>query len=382
MHATAQPLHPPLTDSTLIDALRLIRSENVGPMTFFSLIRRFGTAKKALDAIPNMAARGGSKRPITICPANVAETEMEKTQLFGAEYLLYGSEYYPPLLMQIPDAPPILIALGQKHLLTKTQNIGMVGARNASTNGCNFARKLASDLGKEGYVITSGLARGIDTEAHRGALPTGTMGVIAGGIDTRYPPENELLYQQMQEQGCILTEQPFGMAPQSRSFPARNRIIAGISRGVVVMEASKKSGSLITAQDALEYGREIFAVPGSPMDPRSHGPNALIRDGATLTESAQDILLSLQRVTPLAARDAQFSLFGEPAPAPFEDTQTLTAAHERIRELLSPTPTSIDDLIEQSGLPTNLILTILLEKELAGMVQRHAGGKVSLSVNV
>lgn len=380
MNPSAQPIHPPLKDSRLIDVLRLIRSENVGPVTFFHLMRRYGTAEKALAAIPNLAARGGAKRQITVCPKSVAETEIEKTELYGAQFICYGDEHYPPLLMQIVDAPPVLIALGHTHLLAGIQTVGMVGARNASANGCNFARKLAGDLGKAGCTVVSGLARGIDAQAHKGALATGTVGVIAGGIDTQYPPENGDLYKEMREQGCILTEQPLGMAPHSRSFPSRNRIIAGISRGVVVIEASKKSGSLITAQDALEYNREVFAVPGSPMDPRCHGTNALIKDGATLTEGVDDVLRGLHRIAPLNVRERQFSLFDEAAAEPFEDEKALASARERITELLGPTPVSIDDLIEQSALPANLILTILLEKELAGMVQRHAGGKVSVVV--
>lgn len=374
----AQPVHPPLKDNKLIDVLRLIRSENVGPITFFHLMRRYGTAEKALAAIPTLAARGGAKRQISICPKSVAETEIEKTELYGAQFICYGDEHYPPLLMQIPDAPPVLIALGNPHLLAGLQSVGMVGARNASANGCNFARKLASDLGKAGCTVVSGLARGIDAQAHKGSLATGTVGVIAGGIDTQYPPENAELYKEMREQGCIVTEQTLGMAPHSRSFPSRNRIIAGISRGVVVIEASKKSGSLITAQDALEYNREVFAVPGSPMDPRCHGTNALIRDGATLTEGVDDVLRGLNRIAPLNVRERQFSLFDEAAAEPFEDEKALESARGRIAELLGPTPVSIDDLIEQSALPANLILTILLEKELAGMVQRHAGGRVSI----
>lgn len=380
--SNAQPLHPPLKDSHLIDVLRLIRSENVGPITFFHLIRRYGTAEKALAAIPTLAARGGAKRQINVCPKSVAETEIEKTHLTGAHFLCYGEEDYPRLLMQIPDAPPVLIALGHTHLLANTQTVGMVGARNASANGCNFARKLATDLGKAGCAIISGLARGIDAQAHKAALATGTVGVIAGGIDTQYPPENADLYKQMREQGCIITEQPLGMAPHSRSFPSRNRIIAGISRGVVVIEASKKSGSLITAQDALEYNRDVFAVPGSPMDPRCHGTNALIRDGAVLTEGADDVLRGLNRIAPFTARERQFSLWGEAPAHAFNDEDLLNPARDIVTELLGPTPVSIDDLIEQSGYPANLILTILLEKELAGMVQRHAGGKVSLSITI
>lgn len=374
-----QPIHPPLHKSKLIDVLRLIRSENIGPVTFFTLIRRFGTAAKALEGLPALAARGGAKRPIMVFPRQAAETEIEKTELLGGQFICYGEPNYPPLLMQIPDAPPVLVAWGHPHLLATAQPVGIVGARNASANGCNFARQLASDLGKAGCTVISGMARGIDAQAHKGALASGTVGVIAGGIDTEYPPENVALYQDMRAQGCIITEQPLGMAPHSRSFPSRNRIIAGISRGVAVIEASKKSGSLITAQDALEYGREVFAVPGSPLDPRCHGTNALIRDGATLTENADDIMRGLHRIAPFTAREQQFSLFSDAPPAPEEDENALSAARKKIDELLSHTPVCLDDLVEQSAAPANLILTILLEKELAGVVQRHAGGKVSLA---
>lgn len=378
MQQAAQPLHPPLTDSLLLDVLRLIRSENVGPITFFHLLRRYGTAAKALEAVPELAARGGAKRQISICPKSIAETEMEKTHLLGARYVCYGEVDYPPLLMQIPDAPPLLVMLGHPHLLHHKHAVAIVGARNASANGCNFARSLAVGIGKAGYVIASGLARGIDAHAHKGGLATGTIGVIAGGIDTQYPPENEDLYTALREQGCIITEQPLGMAPLARSFHARNRIIAGLSRGVVVVEAAKRSGSIITAQDALEYGREVFAVPGSPMDPRCHGTNALIKDGAVLTQSPEDVVLGLQRVMPLTLREGQFSLFDEHPAEAFGDEQTLASVRVRVEELLSPTPVAVDEIADQSGAPIHLILTILLEKELAGMIQRHAGGKVSL----
>lgn len=382
MSHAVQPLHPSLTDSRLLDVLRLIRSENVGPITFFQLLRRYGTAAKALEAVPALAVRGGAKRPITLCPKSVAETELERTHLLGARYVCYGEAEYPPLLMQIPDAPPLLVTLGHTHLLHQKQAVAIVGARNASANGCNFARSLAMGIGKTGYVVASGLARGIDAHAHKGALDTGTIGVIAGGIDTQYPPENENLYTALREQGCIVTEQPLGMAPLARSFHARNRIIAGLSRGVVVVEAAKRSGSIITAQDALEYGREVFAVPGSPMDPRCHGTNALIKDGAILTQSPEDVIQGLQRIAPLAMREGQFSLFDERPAEAYEDEQTLAVVRKRVEELLSPTPVAIEEVTEQSGAPIHHILTILLEKELAGMLQRHAGGKVSVIADV
>ncbi len=374
----APSVYPSIAREPLLDVLRLIRSENVGPITFFQLMRRFGSAAKALAAIPELSARGGSKRPITICPKEKAEEEIEKTKRLGAQFLTYGSPDYPPLLMQIPDAPPVLIAWGHPHIWKQKTILGMVGARNASAAGCGLTKKLASELGKENIVIASGLARGIDTFAHEGSLTTGTVGVIAGGIDNIYPPENATLYNKLKEMGCIITENPFGCTPQNRHFPARNRIIAGISAGVVVCEAAQKSGSLITAHNALDYGREVFAIPGSPLDPRSYGANTLIRQGAVLIQSSSDILEQLQtgkaQMRLLESETENF--FSKPLSEP--DAHELTKAHRLLDEKLSPTPTSLEEIITQTGLTANVLFTILLEKELAGVIQRHAGGKISL----
>ena len=374
--ATLPHQPPDPGNSRLIDMLRLIRSENVGPITFFHLIRRYGTAADALKAIPDLAKRGGRKRPVHLCPHAKAETEMEKVELFGARMLSYADADYPALLRTIADPPPVITMLGQPVWKEK-DCVAIVGARNASANGCNFTRKLAENLGKEGFIITSGLARGIDTHAHQGALETGTTGVIASGIDIIYPPENEGLYAQMREHGAIISEQPFGMAPHNRAFPGRNRIISGISCAIAIIEAAKRSGSLITAEFALEQGREVFAVPGSPMDPRCHGTNKLIKDGATLLESAMDILEILRGASALAAHDSTPDLFlVEPMAEP--DETTIAQAHQLLDEKLGPTPVPIDELMEQTGLASGLIQTILLEKELAGMLERHPGNKVSV----
>lgn len=371
-------LYRSLAGEALRDVIQLIRSENVGPITFFSLIKRYNSASDALEAIPELAARGGSKRPLTLCPIDKANEELEHTLALGAQFLMYGSEHYPAALEHINDAPPLLIAWGNPALWHERTVLGMVGARNASAAGCAFTKKLAVELGKENYVIASGLARGIDTHAHEGSLSTGTVGVIAGGIDNIYPPENAALYDKLKAQGCIVTENPIGSTPQNRHFPARNRIIAGMSAGIIVCEAAQKSGSLITAHNALDYGREVFAIPGSPLDPRSYGANMLIRQGATLIQSAQDIIDQLTQ-TP-----AQHSLF-EPetesffsAPQGEPSAQELEKAHVLVSEKLSLTPTSIEEIIAQTLLPANILFTILLEKELAGMIQRHAGGKISL----
>jgi DNA processing protein len=367
----------PVTEAALLDSLRLIRSENVGPVTYHALVARYGSARAALEKLPELAQRGGAKKPLIACPKDKAEKEIAAVHGFGAQLIAFDAPDYPELLKHIPDAPPILAAQGQTHLWASKPCIAIVGARNASANGCNFAKKLAGELGEAGVTIISGLARGIDTFAHQGALATGTVAVIGGGIDNIYPPENAKLFAELRERGCILSEQPFGSAPHSRSFPARNRIISGMSRGVLVVEASAKSGSLITGRFALEQNREVFAIPGSPLDPRAQGCNALIKEGAMLTESAQDILNVLRGQPRILSENRQFGLF-DPTPPHEPDEIELANARKIIDEMLGVTPTSIDLLLEQGQLSPNLLLTILLEKELAGMLQRHPGNRVSL----
>lgn len=367
----------PVTDAGLLDTLQLIRSENVGPVTYHALVARYGSAKAALERLPELAQRGGAKKPIVICPKDKAEKEIAAVHAFGARLIAFDAPDYPELLKHVPDAPPILAAQGQTHLWASKPCVAIVGARNASANGCNFAKKLAAELGEAGVIVISGLARGIDTFAHQGALATGTVAVIGGGIDNVYPPENRNLFAELRERGCIISEQPFGMAPHSRSFPARNRIISGMSRGVLVVEASVKSGSLITGRFALEQNREVFAVPGSPLDPRAEGCNALIKEGALLTESAEDILQVLRGQPRILADSRQFGLFDAP-PAPEPGEAELANARKIIEQMLGVTPTPIDLLLEQSQISPNVLLTILLEKELAGVLQRHPGNRVSL----
>lgn len=373
MSTTSKPLH----EQNLIDVVRLIRSENVGPVTFKLLIKKYGTAAKALEKIPELSLKGGRSKPITLCPKSVAETEIEKTKLFGAQMIVFGSPDYPQGLLEIDDAPPVLAVQGHPHLWQQKKLVAMVGARNASANGCNFAKKIARELGEAGFVVVSGLARGIDTYAHRGSLATGTVGVIAGGIDNIYPPENEALYNEMRNAGAVVSENAFSTAPQSRNFPARNRIISGLSLGVIVVEASKNSGSLITARFAAEQGREVMAVPGSPLDPRCNGTNGLLKDGAAFIESTQDVIEALSSRTrghaAQGAREGWLPGFEEIDESEIEERQ-----RGMLLEKLSVIPVAVDDLVAQTNLPANVILTILLEKELAGMVQRHPGGKVSL----
>ncbi|CAA9539892.1 MAG: Rossmann fold nucleotide-binding protein Smf possibly involved in DNA uptake [uncultured Sphingomonadaceae bacterium] len=356
--------------------LRLIRSANIGPVTYFQLLARFGSADAALRAIPDLAARGGGRTP-RIAPPAAIEAEMKAVERLGARYLFKGQGLYPPLLAELETAPPALVVKGRLSLLEMSP-VAMVGARNASAAACRFARTLAHDLGGEGMAVVSGLARGIDTAAHDGAMARGsetggTIAVIAGGIDVFYPPENEARQRAIAEGGLLIAEQPPGVEPHARHFPYRNRIIAGLSLGTIVVEAAPRSGSLITARYATEYGRDVMAVPGSPLDPRAQGCNGLIREGAILIQSARDVV---ETIRPFSMR---------PVAAPLADYQgapvspdASEAERARVTGLLGPTPVSIDEIIRQAGLSPAVVQTVLLELELGGRLERHAGGKVSL----
>jgi len=369
--------NPTLRGSDPVDVLRLIRSERVGPMTFFQLVKFCGSVRRALEMAPDISRRGGRKKPIVITPKAEAEREFAALTKFGARVLIYGEEAYPRLLQYIPDAPPLLTVRGHAHLFAHTKLVGIVGARNASTNGCLFAKKLAGDLGAAGYSVVSGLARGIDASAHRGSLASGTIAVIGSGIDNVYPPENAALYEEIAATGAIISELPFGAQPHARSFPGRNRIIAGMARGVMVVEASLKSGSLITAEYATDYGRDVFAVPGSPMDPRCHGTNRLLKDGAILVESARDIIGNLSSIGELPLAEADSREFAE-AEFAFSDEATLSDARDALLVALSQSPTLLDDVLAATGLTPHLLMAVLLELELAGRLERHAGSKVAL----
>ena len=366
-------IYPSLANDNLLDALQLIRTQNVGAVTFFSLIQRFGTAGKALKALPELAAKGGRKTPLVAYSRAEAEKEITAARAFASEMILYGAENYPELLLNIPDPPPIITIRGNPKLWQKKSLVALVGARNASANGCQFATRLARELGDAGVIVVSGLARGIDTFAHKGSLGSGTIAVIAGGIDSVYPPENAPLFKQIFEQGVVISEQPFGNLPFAGSFPSRNRIIAGMSLGTVVVEASPKSGSLITARLALEYNKEIFAVPGNPLDPRSKGCNQLIRQGAVLTESAGDILEVINQVRQIGLTETPPMQFTT-APAEAE----LDGIREIIINKLSSYPVSVDALIEQCETSASVMQSILLELELAGRLRRSAGNKVAI----
>ena len=303
-----------LTDAERIDWLRLIRSENVGPITFFALLQRFGSAAAALEALPGLSRQGGRRKAVATPSRAAASREIEATEAAGARLVVLGEADYPPPLAEIADPPPLLAVKGAAHLLSRP-TLAVVGARNASANGVRFTTKLAAELGARGLVIASGLARGVDTAAHRGALQTGTVAVLAGGIDVIYPPENEGLYGEIAELGVVIAESATGTEPQARHFPRRNRLISGVSLGALVVEAAPRSGSLITARMALEQGREVFAVPGSPLDPRARGDNHLIRQGATLTENADDVMEVLEGIVRQPLKEREAPLIDAPAAA-------------------------------------------------------------------
>jgi DNA processing protein len=371
-----------LSDKQRIAWLRLIRSDNVGPSTFRDLINHFGSAEAALAALPELSRRGGAARSIRIASTEDAERELDAAARLGARLIGIGEPEYPPALRQIDGAPPLLAMMGDVSI-TPRPAVGIVGSRNASISGSKFAAMIARDCGRAGYTVTSGLARGIDTAAHRASLDTGTIAVLAGGIDQPYPPENIGLLQDITH-GCGLavSEMPLGWEPRARDFPRRNRLIAGISLGVVVVEAADRSGSLITARMAADFGRLVFAVPGSPLDPRCHGTNGLLKQGATVTTGSADVLEALAPLTDL-------DLFNPPAVDEPEETGQSAplqppddSDRARIVNALGPTPVEVDDIIRHTELPASTVYLVLLELDLAGRLHRHPGGMVSLAMLV
>lgn len=370
-----------LTDRQRIAWLRLIRSDNVGPATFRDLINHFGSAETALEALPELSRRGGSTRSIRIATVGEAEREIETASRFGARFIGIGEPDYPAALRQIDAAPPLLAVKGDLDVATLPA-VGIVGSRNASISGAKFAAMMAGEIGRAGYAIVSGLARGIDASAHRASLDTGTIAAMAGGLDQPYPPENiDLLDQICSGRGLAISEMPFGWEPRARDFPRRNRLIAGVALGVVVIEAAARSGSLITARLAGEFGRQVFAVPGSPLDPRCEGTNGLLKDGASVTTRPQDVLQALAPISELDLFSPNEA--DEPADEPGErplapppnDNERLV-----IVQALGPTPVEIDDIIRHTALPASSVYLVLLELDIAGRLERHAGGFVSLSM--
>ena len=359
-----------LTEAERIAHLRLIRADNVGPRTFRSLVLHFGSARAALERLPELARRGGGS--VRIPSEDDARAELAANQRLGISLKAPGEAGYPPRLATIDDAPPLLGVRGAAEALTRPM-IAIVGSRNASAAGLKFAGKLAHELAEAGFIIVSGLARGIDQSAHRASLAGGTVAVLAGGHDKIYPPEHEDLLASILAAGAAISEMPLGHEPRARDFPRRNRLISGSALGVVIVEAAHRSGSLITARMAAEQGREVFAVPGSPLDPRAAGTNDPIKQGATLVTEAADII---QAVAPIMERPVALSLREDDDELPASDP--LVGERERIIALLGPTPVLIDDLIRMAGISPAIVRMVLLELELAGRLERHGGGMVSL----
>jgi DNA processing protein len=395
-----------LHQAALLDHLRLIRSDGVGPVTYKRLLARFGTAAEALAALPELAKR--HKRTLVPCSIERAQQEIDSLYRAGGRMILRDDPAYPSLLAATDDAPPVISVLGRVELLQQPI-LSIVGARNATLNGRRFTEKMAAELGQHGYVIASGLARGIDTAAHHGSLAKGTIAVLAGGVDNIYPPENKELYMKISQEGVILSEMPWGITPTNQHFPRRNRLIAGLAQATILIEAAVKSGSLITTRLALEQGREVFAVPGSPLDPRHAGPNHLIKSGqAQLIDCTQDILDALSLMvnrkitTPPIQNDLfslrdnnmlydDFDLLNDDIHVNYQEEHGATVtqvAHSETTEdqspmdivlkLLGPSPISTDHLIQSSGLPVEQVLSTLLQLELSGQLQRQSGNMVAL----
>ena len=359
-----------LTRPARLDWLRLARTENVGPVTFAQLLRRYGDASSALAALPELARRGGRSSPPRTPSVIEAEQELEAGEHLDARLIAGCEEDFPALLAAVDPPPPLIWARGRTELLAQP-GVGIVGARIASAAGQRLARTLAKEVGEAGFVIVSGMARGVDGAAHEGALPTGTIAVLGGGVDDVYPPEHAGLYERLVQQGCVISESPPGARAQARDFPRRNRLISGLSLAIVVVEAELRSGSLITARLAGEQGREVLAVPGSPLDPRAKGTNELIRQGAALCEGAEDVLRAVAAMSPLREPDRSPFLRG-----PDEIGDSDAALRDRLADLISPTPVSRDDLVRITGAPTAAVYAALMELSLAGRVELLAGGMV------
>jgi DNA processing protein len=362
-----------LTDEQRLDWLRLIRSENVGPRTFRSLLNHYGGARAALAALPDLARRGGASGGPRVYPVADAERELKAARALGVGFLALGEPEYPLRLQMIDDAPPLLAVRGKLSALSHPM-IAIVGARNASAAGVKLAERLARDLGEAGFAVVSGLARGIDAAAHRASRATSTIAVLAGGHDRIYPPEHAELLESILADGAVISEMPLGWEPRARDFPRRNRLISGLALGVVVIEAARRSGSLITARFALEQGREVFAVPGSPLDPRCEGSNGLLKQGAILVTEAADVVAVLR---PILGAPLDLPV-EEPEPTPPSPPAIEPDERARIVALLGPTPVVLDDLVRLSGSSPAIVRTVLLELEIAGRLERHGGGLISL----
>lgn len=407
MFSYPTPFTPPTKEDDRLSWLRLIRSRRVGVATFWRLLEEHGSARAALEALPEIAKAAGVA-DYTICPEGVVHAECKAGKSAGARLLCRGEPAYPQALAELPDAPPVLWAKGDTGLFARPM-VALVGARSASSLGTRMARRLAADLGAAGITVVSGLARGIDTAAHLAALPTGTIAVMAGGVDVVYPAENAGLAGEIAGSGLLVSEQPVGLEPMARHFPLRNRIISGLSLGVVVVEAAAQSGSLITARIALDQGREVLAVPGHPFDARASGCNLLIRDGAVLVRGVEDVIAALGlgdaatlRELPLAAPEQEKAARrtappdgaretlsaptrqtggrAESANPPAADLRSVTAIHNRILDRIGPSPLAEDQLIRDLGLPSQQVAPALVSLELEGRILRQPGGLLSRAV--
>lgn len=374
--SSTHPQLPPTTEEQRVSWLRLLRSRRVGVATFHRLLKEYESAEAALDALPGIAREAGEER-YRVCDQATAERELEAGYRAGAELILHGSTPYPQQLQEIADAPPMLWAMGESDLLTRPL-IAIVGARNASSLGTRMARSLARDLGEAGFTIVSGMARGIDTAAHLATLNSGTMAVLGGGVDVIYPAENAKLAEDIAARGLRLSEQPMGMQPQARHFPARNRIISGLARAVIVVEAAARSGSLLTAHGALDQGREVLAVPGHPFDARASGCNMLLRDGATLVRGAEDVIEAIGPAhsssveTPEPTGQIEMPLPKSAAkPRPLREIAKL---HQKILDRLGPAPLAEDQLIRDLAAPAAEVAPVLIDLEIEGRIRRQAGG--------
>ena len=378
MTGRAEGAETTLTDDQRLSWLQLARSENVGPITFHRLIERYGSAENALAALPELSRRGGMRRPPRLFRRDDAEREMERADTLGCRFIAACEALYPQALRWAEGSPPLLAMRGDPAVL-KMPSVSIVGSRNASIAGLKMARSLAGGVGQSGYSVTSGLARGIDAEAHRAALPTGTIAVLAGGLDRPYPQQNIALLEAIFERGAAVSEMPFGWEPRAVDFPRRNRIVAGLGLGLVVVEAARKSGSLISARLAGEFGRLVFAVPGSPLDPRAKGTNDLIRDGAILTSEAADIVQALRPIgggqgsLDFRENEEEPTILPKPARALSADDRT------RVVEVLGPAPVDMDVLIRHTDLAPSEIYLALLELDIAGRLERHPNGMVSVT---
>ena len=366
-----------LTDEQRLDWLRLIRSDNVGPRTFRMLINHYGGARAAIGALPDLARRGGAPKPARICSRAEAERELDASRQLGITLIAVGEPDYPPRLRMIDDPPPLLGVRGKIAVLAAPM-VALVGSRNASAAGVKFAERIARELSDADYIVVSGLARGIDAAAHRASLAGGTVAVMAGGHDQIYPAEHAGLLESILPDGAAITEMPLGWEPRGRDFPRRNRLISGLALGVVIVEAARRSGSLITARTALEQGREVFAVPGSPLDPRAEGTNGLLKQGATLVTEAADVLAVLRPILGQTAELPADESDGKPDARLPPLSEPAGDERARIVGLLGPTPVSIDDLVRLSGATPAIVRTVLLELEIAGRLERHGGGLISL----